>query len=245
MVSVSEHYDKHLGPVYRWMVGDVPAAVKRNEALLGGLLVDAKKGGLAVDLGPAIGLQTFALAKLGYFVLAVEECKALAVELRRETDAMQVRVAEDDLINFRRYTDEPAAVVVCMGDTLTHLDSMGVVANVIEDVANALEPGGVFITSFRDYSAERVGAKKTILVRGDDARILTCQLEYQKEHVLVRDLLHERAPGKDWKLKVSEYLKVRLSPAWVEREMARAGLEVYGRCEVSGMACLAAKKVRS
>ncbi len=242
MASVSEHYDKHLAPVYRWMVGDVGRAIEANVELLRGLGLASRDRGLAVDLGPGIGLQTHALARLGYFVLAVEDCQELALGLRRETDAMPVRVAEDDLINFRRYVDEEVEAVVCMGDTLTHLESTGVVANVIEDIANALTPGGVFVTTFRDYSIDPTGTKKTILVRGDDTRILTCQLEYEEKQILVRDLLHERNADGGWKLRVSEYPKVRVAPDWVEKEMGSAGFEVVKRFEASGMVGLMGRK---
>jgi SAM-dependent methyltransferase len=241
-MSVLEHYEKHLGPVYKWMVGDAQAAVAANVAFLGGLGLGSKDRGLAVDLGSGTGLQTFALEKLGYFVLAVDECRGLVEELRRETDRLAVRVAEDDVHNFRRYIDEDVELVVCMGDTLSHLGDEGEVESLIRDVATALVPGGVFVTTFRDFSIEKVGSRKSILVKGDDRRILTCQLEYGEKKVAVTDLLHEREAGGAWGLRVSSYEKVRLAPEWVAEVMREAGFEVEKRAAGGGMVGLIGRK---
>ncbi len=225
MTGVMEHYEKHLGPVYGWMVGDEAAAVAAHVKLFAELGLGSKDRKLAVDLGSGTGVQTLALEKMGYFVLAVDECRGLAEELRKRTDALAVRVAEDDVHNFRRYVDEEVEAAVCMGDTLTHLGSQGEVASLIGDVGAAVSSGGVFVVTFRDNSKEAVGTRKTILVRGDDRRILTCQLEYGEKKVGVTDLIHERGEDGAWGVRASSYEKVRLSPEWVEGQMREAGFE--------------------
>ena len=35
-VSVANHYARHLGPIYTWMVGDVDAALSRSDEALKG-----------------------------------------------------------------------------------------------------------------------------------------------------------------------------------------------------------------
>ena len=48
---VRDHYDKLLGPVYSWMVGDIDAAMIRADAELEAIGLDANGSGVAVDLG--------------------------------------------------------------------------------------------------------------------------------------------------------------------------------------------------
>ncbi len=43
-----------------------------------------------------------------------------------------VQVVEDDLLSFMENTAHVASVVVCMGDTLTHLESHEQVASLIQ-----------------------------------------------------------------------------------------------------------------
>jgi hypothetical protein len=122
---------------------------------------------------------------------------------------------------------ERADLVLCMGDTLTHLESKELVAELTRLVASRLSPGGRFIATFRDYSRLPAGESRFIPVRADENRILTCFLEEFEDHVQVHDLLHERAAG-TWNMKVSSYRKLRLAPEQVCDLFQTAGL----RCEV-------------
>ena len=103
MATVSEHYDRLLGPVYSWMVGDAVAAMESNRAELQALGLRPVTTGLAVDLGAGPGLHAIPLAQMGYSVVAVERCAALAGELRARAGALPVRVVEGDLIHFREH----------------------------------------------------------------------------------------------------------------------------------------------
>ena len=107
-----------------------------------------------------------------------------------------------------------ADLVVCMGDTLTHLPDRSVVETLVQDAASALGNEGVFIASFRDYaSVELQGASRFIPVRSDARRILTAFLEYEGEIVRVHDLLYERIEPPSTPVRgVATYVE-RLRPA--------------------------------
>lgn len=238
--TVREHYQGHLGPVYSWMAGGFAAASERARAALAEAGAPAGRGRLAVDLGCGPGFHALPLASLGYRVAAVDPCRPLLDELLAHAAGTGIQVIEADLLDFRRHVAEPAALIVCLGDTLTHLPSREAVAALVGEIHGGLAPDGLVVLSFRDYSKSILeGAARFIPVRSDADRILTCFLEYGPEHVTVHDLLHTRA-GEAWRLTVSAYPKLRLSPSWVVGLLEQAGLRVMGTSEARGMVTLVA-----
>ena len=87
-----------------------------------------------------------------------------------------------DLVEFRRHTPRPVELVVCMVDTLLHLASQDVVEHLFDDVFAALEPGGTFIATFRDFSVAAEELDRFISVRSDERTIFTCFLEFEPAH---------------------------------------------------------------
>lgn len=117
-------------------------------------------------------------------------------------------------------------LVVCMGDTLTHLQSKEEVKVLIERAAITLSPGGTFATTFRDYvSNPKTGVQRFIPVRSDENRMLTCFLETETDHVRVHDMIYECSGG-EWVLTVSAYPKLRLDPDWVASVLENRELEL-------------------
>jgi hypothetical protein len=51
MSAVAAHYEKHLGPVYTWMIGDLDAAFARGRTELDELGLEPSANGTAIDLG--------------------------------------------------------------------------------------------------------------------------------------------------------------------------------------------------
>ncbi len=183
MNSITQHYDDHLGPVYSWMVGDLDAALVRSDAELAALPLPDRTTGLAVDLGAGIGLHALPLARHGFSVLAVDSCQVLLDELEARIGALAVRTLNADLLAFRASLETEADIVLCMGDTLTHLPDRASVEQLFTDVAISLRQGGLFVATFRDYvSAPLQDDGRFIPVRSDAQRILTCFLEYARNH---------------------------------------------------------------
>jgi 2-polyprenyl-3-methyl-5-hydroxy-6-metoxy-1,4-benzoquinol methylase len=240
--TVEDHYADFLGPVYTWMVGDLDAAFSRSEQDIDALPPPLNTGGTALDLGAGFGLHAIPLARRGFTVTALDTCDVLLEELDRRRGSLPVRTINADLLGFRAQLAAPVDVIVCMGDTLTHLANQSSVESLFVDVAASLNPGGIFVTTFRDYaSAPLQGDARFILVRGDGNRILTCFLEYADATVTVHDLLHQREEG-SWRLHVSSYPKLRLSPGWVIERLSALGLSVSRTPAPGGMIRIIAGK---
>jgi len=242
MTTVADHYRAHLAPVYLWMAGGFDAAIARGDAEIDAILPNLSKGTAAVDLGAGFGMHSIPLARRGCSVLAVDTSALLLDELRRHAAPLPVNTVEDDLLSFRRHMDSSADVILCMGDTLTHLPDQSAVERLFSLAAESLRSEGKFIATFRDYTSPLVGNARFIPVRSDNDRILTCFLEYGADHVDVHDVLNERQ-GSIWQLKVSSYKKLRLSPEWVSAALQTKGFSVLIEPGAAGMIRVVATRV--
>lgn len=222
MSSVSKHYEGLLAPIYSWMVGGTDAAFATGASDLASIVADS---GFAIDLGAGFGMHTIPLARAGWRVLSIDSSSTLLAELAKAAAGLPVTTHCGDLLHFSELSspDEIANLILCMGDTLTHLETTDQVAQLARSVAGRLAPNGRFVATFRNYSRLPTGTARFIPVRADDQRILTCFLEEFDSYVEVHDIVHERA-GSMWKTSVSSYRKLRLLPEWVRHAFQSAGL---------------------
>lgn len=217
------------------MIGDIEAAFAASRSELDDMRLPGRASGSAVDLGAGFGLHGIPLAERGYAVTAIDTCTALLDEMRARSGALPVTAVDADLRDFRSHVQGPVDLILCMGDTLTHLPDLVGVQSLLTDAADSLRRGGMFAATFRDYASRTLeGDQRFILVRADDDRILTCFLEYDADHVTVHDLLQDRTEGQ-WRQRVSSYRKLRLPPAFVQSGLAERGFSVRLDTTARGM----------
>lgn len=207
-MTVKEHYDNHLGRFYSWMTGDFHTKTSEFKSFLTDNFIRPESNKIAVDLGAGHGLQSIPLAEMGFRVLAIDFNQQLLDELKVNAKDLDVTAINDDIKKVEKFAYKPE-LIVCCGDTLSHLDNKIEVKTFMENIVKSLDKNGKVILSFRDYSTKLTGTDRFIPVKSDDNKILTCILDYEDEFVFVTDLLHERTDGV-WKQKVSTYKKVRL-----------------------------------
>ena len=235
--SVKAHYDDLLAPVYLWMSGGL------ENALISGaedVSEVSDRAGLAVDLGAGFGMHSIPLARSGYHVFAIDSSIHLIEQLRSFAKGLSVNAIVGDLLNFRDYIDRPADLILCMGDTLTHLPGLGALEMLSTTVASSLAPNGRFLATFRDYTRLPTAEKRFIPVRSDADRIHTCFLEHQGDTVRVHDILHQKEAN-NWSMRVSSYSKLRLAPEAVAERFSKAGLNVSVSTGNRGMVKLIAR----
>jgi SAM-dependent methyltransferase len=240
--TVSDHYRTHLAPAYVWMSGGFDAAVSRGETEHRNILPNSVSGSIAVDLGAGFGMHSIPLARLGCSVIAVDTSALLLEELKGHADALPIKAVEDDLLSFQRYLDSKVQLILCLGDTLTHLPDLPSVERLYSHVAESLWPGGIFVATFRNYTTALLGNERFIPVRSDADRILTCFLEFGTDCVNVHDLLHERI-NSAWQLRVSVYRKLRLSPERVSEVLQARGFSVLVEPGLAGMVRVVATRL--
>jgi len=224
-MTAKEHYDNHLGDFYSWMAGDFEEKQREHQQFLADQGISPASTKFAIDLGAGHGIQSVSLAKVGFNVKAIDFNRQLLTELKQNTKGLAVEVIEDDIRAISKYAKPGPELIICWGDTLTHLESVKEIERLLFDCYDALTENGKLIISFRDYSAELIGESRFIPVKSDAGRILTCFLEYFPDHVRVTDLLYEK-DVMGWKQKVSSYKKVRFLPSSVKNYLEKIGMKV-------------------
>lgn len=231
MATVRDHYEQLLAPVYTWMSGGAEARIEAHRALFRqlGFRVEAGAGEtqlLALDLGAGSGFQSIPLAQLGYRVIAVDLSAALLAELNARSGTLPIRTIERDFFPLSTLAPSQPQLIVCMGDTLTHLDSHAQARRLIAESAALLTPDGALVLSWRDLTRLPDGNARFLPIRSDTERIFTCFLEAVDEtRVRVHDIVHERS-GAGFTQRVSSYEKLRIAPEWMDQELSASGFRI-------------------
>jgi SAM-dependent methyltransferase len=196
---------------------------------------------MAIDLGAGHGLQSVPLAKLGFNVTAVDFNIQLLAELEINARGLNIEIIKDDIKNIKQFVNKEVELIICCGDTLSHLDNKKEIENLLTDISTTLKSGNKTLLAFRDYSMELTGDNRFIQVKSDDTRILTCVLDYENEVVRVTDLLHEKTET-GWKQKVSSYNKVRILTSEIVKRLEVSGMEIQLNEVINGMSTIIAVK---
>jgi len=224
-IPAQEHYDNFLAKQYAWMAGGFAENVEKNRAFLAGKAIRISRTGQAVDLGAGCGFVTIPLLEAGFSVLAVDFCTPLLEELRLHAASHGVRTSAGDIMDFSLWAGRDPELIACMGDTLPHLPDTDTIVRLIRQCYAELVPGGKLILALRDYSREVEGSIVVIPVQRDRDRIFLCRLEYRADHVGVTDVLYSRESG-SWERSHGKYRKLRIAPAFLGRELVRAGFRI-------------------
>ncbi len=219
------HYETLLAKHYVWMAGGRDNGLQAGRRMLEGLSVGPVSGEpWALDLGSGPGFHALNLARLGYRVVAVDQCATLLDQLRQGGSQDRIDAVEGDIRDPGTFSGRgPYRLILCLGDTLLHLDTVAEAARLVADAAAQLEPDGRLILSMRDYSSELRGHERFLPVRSDADKVMTVCLDYAPDHIEVHDILYSRT-GQDWVLTKGSYRKLRLTQAQVIDLFVSAGL---------------------
>ncbi len=191
------------------MTGDFEDNVKTFQEYFAAKEITPSGNKSALDLGSGHGIQSIALANLGFNVTAVDFNTKLLDALKQNSKG-RVEVIEGDIMDFDLTGNLKPELIVCMGDTLTHLADKNELSSLVKHCYKILHEGGKVVFSFRDLTKELEGAVRFIPVQSSEDRILTCFLEYHEDHAEVYDILHEKING-FWEMRVSSYPKLRIT----------------------------------
>eukprot|EP01060_Flectonema_neradi_P015065 TRINITY_DN21749_c0_g1_i1.p1 TRINITY_DN21749_c0_g1~~TRINITY_DN21749_c0_g1_i1.p1 ORF type:complete len:245 (+),score=42.52 TRINITY_DN21749_c0_g1_i1:74-808(+) len=227
-MSAQQHYETHLAKFYSWSSGDFETQQESFKKFLVDNDITAK--GSVLDLGAGHGVQCGVLTKMGFKVTAVDFNMELLKELKENcTGNETIEVVHGDIRSAVKDSKQKFDLIICWGDTLTHLDDKHDIEEFLKGCAGCLAPGGKLLLSFRNYTENMLqGPNRFIPVRQSDNKIHTCFVDYVTETTVeITDLFHERPDGSSsWQQSASSYKKVRISPAEVSQILTDLGLTI-------------------
>ena len=244
MVGVKEHYDNFLASHYSWICGGAELKFEENREFFRSHGIHPTLSGIAVDLGAGSGFQSIPLFQNGYEVFAIDLSHDLLMELKSRAAGLPIKTIEDDLLNFAAHVPSNVELIVCMGDTLTHLQAFEEVEILLEDASRVLEKNGHLILSFRDLTTALKNLDRFVPVRSDSEKIFTCFLEYEEFHVKVHDIVHEKIDDQ-WVMRKSFYRKLRISPKWISGCLQQTGFSIEHLSIDKGMVTIIALNTKS
>jgi 2-polyprenyl-3-methyl-5-hydroxy-6-metoxy-1,4-benzoquinol methylase len=225
MTTIENHYESLLASRYTWMMGGAEQCAANARALLDAArLSGSESKAVALDLGSGPGYHAKALAQRGFQVIAVDVSASCLQELRADCGGLPVETILGELTDSTAYSQQgPFAVILCVGDTLTHLNSTEDVERLLQTSFELLAPNGVLLLDFREQPPH---AQNTIFTtRAERDRIMQCMLQFEPEKVWVTDIVHEWT-GERWTTIQSRYPKLRLSADAIIAKAMGAGLTV-------------------
>lgn len=240
-MTVKEHYERYLGNFYSWMAGDFIEKQQDQENFFLSNNIKPNFSGISVDLGCGHGLQAISLANLGFSVHAVDFNRQLLDELKKRIGTRNIVYTEAHLLEYLYAIRLKPELIVCMGDTLTHLSGPDQVEELVSLSAQKLERGGRLILSYRELALELTNERRFVPVRSDENRIHMCYLEYLPGYVKVFDVLYELENG-EWKQHVSWYPKLRIPVSLMLSLFEKHNLTLITQEVIGGMTYLIAGK---
>lgn len=122
-MTVKEHYDHHLANFYSWMTGDFEIKKQEFKKFTNDNCIKPQTNGTAIDLGAGHGLQSIPLAEIGFQVLAVDFNQQLLDELKVNSKGLKITTKTADIRYVNDFINDKSELIVCCGDTLSHLDN--------------------------------------------------------------------------------------------------------------------------
>jgi SAM-dependent methyltransferase len=208
------------------MMGGLDGCLSSAQALLDSVGLTDEGAGKVLDLGAGGGYHARVLASRGFDVLAVDTSETLLGELSETCAGMAVTPLQADLLDEAQLQQRaPFTLILCVGDTLSHLSQFQDVDRLIRLAAKLLEPGGALLLQFREQPRDLSPQEGIITLRAERDRIMQCVLHFEPKKVWVTDICHEWN-GQAWVTLKSTYPKLRLVADQVVEVATSAGLNI-------------------
>ena len=154
MSDARAYYDE-LAADYHLLYEDWWSAAQRHGQVLSALLWPLGTGARVLDLACGMGTQALALAEQGFWVEGRDLSPNLVERARREAAArgLAVRARAGDMREAHPEEAGRFQAVIAMDNALPHLLEDADLAATLQAARAALQPGGRFLASWRDYDA--------------------------------------------------------------------------------------------
>lgn len=223
------------------MYGGFDSKAKEYSEFFRSKKIAPMQNGRALDLGAGNGFQSIALGGIGFSVTAVDLSKNLLCELEEKKGDLAISVVEGDIRDFDLYSSSQPELIVCMGDTLTHLGDMTQVAGLVANSFRLLPENGKLIFGFRDLSIQLNNEDRFVTVKSEPEKIFTCILEYEPGYVRINDLIYTKN-NNSWQKQISSYRKLVIHPEQLYDLLVHSGFKIEDSELINGYVTIIAVK---
>jgi SAM-dependent methyltransferase len=154
-MDVAQTYDD-LADHYHLIFENWEDSVERQAAALGHILhqnCGLTTAATILDCACGIGTQSLGLAKLGFRVtgcdISPRAIERARLEASRQNLNIQFSVA--NMLDLKYLPNSHFDAVICMDNSLPHLESPDQILRAAEQIRSRLRPGGFLMASIRDY----------------------------------------------------------------------------------------------
>ncbi|PJZ24466.1 methyltransferase [Leptospira hartskeerlii] len=242
MQTPESHYENFLAEKYSWMLGDLSIKEKDQLEFFRSFDISPQGNGVAWDLGAGSGIQSIPLEILGFQVLAIDFSEKLLSEIQIRKPDTKIRTKAADIRSTNLYQGVSPELLLCMGDTITHLETEKDWETTASLWSSFLSPGSKLILGYRDLSYGKPGDKSIFVVRSEEFKIFTCQLQFIHNKVEVTDIFHEKT-DKGWAVSSSSYNKLILPAEALINTISQKNFELIRKDEKNGMKFLLFEKL--
>ena len=166
MTNTAQAYND-LTPHYHLIFQDWHSAIKRQAVIISRLLPSPQEAGPVLDCACGIGTQALGLAALGYEVEGTDISLGAVERAQREAAGLGVK-ASFRVDDMRTLTNSPTGrygAVLCMDNSLPHLDNDEEISTALEAMRSRMKSDGVLLLSLRDY--EKLIAERPSIIPPD------------------------------------------------------------------------------
>jgi SAM-dependent methyltransferase len=151
-----EFYDLFAAQ-YHLIVEDWESEIRRTGEVLTTFLPPTAASGTILDCACGIGTQALALARLGYQVdgsdLSPGAVDRILTEAARR--GLSIKAWVDDMRLLAKAPSTDYQAVLCMGNSLAHLEDEADLRATLRAIHDRTKPGGKILLGFRDYRPYR------------------------------------------------------------------------------------------
>ena len=152
MTNAAQAYDDLTGH-YHLIFQDWHSAMKRQAGIISRFLPSPREAGPVLDCACGIGTQALGLAALGYAVEGTDISPRAVERARQEMASLGLNVSfrVDDMRTLATSPTGRYGAVLCMDNSLPHLDSDEQISTALKAMWSRMKPDGVLLISLRDY----------------------------------------------------------------------------------------------
>jgi ubiquinone/menaquinone biosynthesis C-methylase UbiE len=182
-----------------------------------------------LDVACGNGLQSIALAELGYQVTGLDISPGMIAQAKRNAERHRVAIEwiVGDWHDLARTFASPFDAVVCWGNSLSHVADADDLTAVLGEMASVTAPSGVCLVDLRDWdrvSEERPKGQIRQAKETPEGRLVSFDLwHYPSPEAMIMEVFVLRERGGQWEVRRREVVHRMISRAEFEAAATKAG----------------------